>query len=142
MEAKALTTQDLTTDLTPNPTTAALDAVALTVVTDPAAPQPGQQAGQPADLADDMADDVPGELVTTEAARAVGPAFGQFGVAEPICAALAAAGIMNAFPIQALTLPIALDDHDVIGQARTGTGKTLAFAIPILQLLLSTSRGK
>jgi superfamily II DNA/RNA helicase len=143
MEAKALTTQDLTTDLTPNPTTAALDAVALTVVTDPAAaPLGAGHTGQPADLPDDMADDVPGELVTTEAARAVGPAFGQFGVAEPICAALAAAGITNAFPIQALTLPIALDDHDVIGQARTGTGKTLAFAIPILQHLLSTSRGK
>jgi len=37
-------------------------------------------------------------------------------------------------PIQAPTLPIALDGHDLIGQARTGTGKTLAFGIPILNI--------
>jgi len=69
-------------------------------------------------------------------------AFAEFGVAEPICAALAAAGITTAFPIQALTLPIALGGHDVIGQARTGTGKTLAFGIPILQHIAGTPRGK
>src|SRR5262249_18196256 len=67
--------------------------------------------------------------------------FGHFGVAEPICAALADAGITAAFPIQALTLPIALDNHDVIGQARTGTGKTFAFGIPVLQRLLGNPRG-
>jgi superfamily II DNA/RNA helicase len=37
------------------------------------------------------------------------------------------------FPIQALALPIALGGHDIIGQARTGTGKTFAFGIPLLQ---------
>ena len=143
MEAKALTTQDLTTDLTANPTTVPLDAVALTVAAEPAlqvtsSPEhtPGEQGrhlpGEP---------DIEGELVTTER-RAGDLAFDQFGVAEPICAALAAAGITTAFPIQALTLPIALDQHDVIGQARTGTGKTLAFAIPILQHLINTPRGK
>ena len=62
-------------------------------------------------------------------------AFRDFGIAEPICAALEAEGITTAFPIQALTLPIALDGHDVIGQARTGTGKTFAFGIPILERL-------
>src|SRR5215472_7488627 len=61
--------------------------------------------------------------------------FRDFGIAEPICAALEAEGITTAFPIQALTLPIALDGHDVIGQARTGTGKTFAFGIPILERL-------
>jgi len=59
--------------------------------------------------------------------------FRDFGIAEPICAALEAEGITKPFPIQALTLPIALDGHDLIGQARTGTGKTLAFGIPILE---------
>ena len=44
-------------------------------------------------------------------------------------------GIITAFPIQTLALPIALAGHDIIGQARTGTGKTLAFGIPILQQL-------
>jgi superfamily II DNA/RNA helicase len=67
-------------------------------------------------------------------------AFRDFGVAEPICAALEAEGIVNAFPIQALTLPIALDGHDLIGQARTGTGKTLAFGIPILERIHDAQR--
>ena len=40
---------------------------------------------------------------------------------------------MEAFAIQEMTLPIALMGTDLIGQARTGTGKTLAFAIPLLQ---------
>ncbi len=61
--------------------------------------------------------------------------FRELGVAEPICAALEAEGISTAFPIQSLTLPVALTGHDLIGQARTGTGKTLAFGIPILQRL-------
>jgi superfamily II DNA/RNA helicase len=46
---------------------------------------------------------------------------------------LAAQGITTAFPIQAMTLPLALTGADLIGQAKTGTGKTLAFGIPILQ---------
>ena len=49
---------------------------------------------------------------------------------------------MRAFPIQALTLPIALDGQDLIGQARTGTGKTLAFGIPLLQRLDENPGGK
>ena len=64
--------------------------------------------------------------------------FRDLGVAEPICAALEAAGIWQAFPIQALALPIALNGHDLIGQARTGTGKTLAFGIALLQRLDET----
>jgi superfamily II DNA/RNA helicase len=66
--------------------------------------------------------------------------FRDFGIAEPICAALEAGGIITAFPIQALTLPVALDGHDLIGQARTGTGKTLAFGIPILERIHQTPR--
>ena len=46
---------------------------------------------------------------------------------------LADAGITHPFPIQALTLPVALHGHDIIGQAKTGTGKTLGFGIPVLQ---------
>jgi superfamily II DNA/RNA helicase len=52
-----------------------------------------------------------------------------------IVAALEGAGITTAFPIQELTLPVALSGSDVIGQAKTGTGKTLGFAIPLLQRL-------
>ena len=61
--------------------------------------------------------------------------FSSLGVSEEICSGLAAAGILTTFPIQALTLPLALGGHDIIGQARTGTGKTLAFGIPLLQLV-------
>jgi superfamily II DNA/RNA helicase len=68
--------------------------------------------------------------------------FRDLGVAEPICAALESAGITTAFPIQALALPIALDGQDLIGQARTGTGKTLAFGIPLLQRLEETPGGQ
>jgi superfamily II DNA/RNA helicase len=66
--------------------------------------------------------------------------FRDFGIAEPICAALEAEGITKPFPIQALTLPIALDGHDLIGQARTGTGKTFAFGIPILERIQESPR--
>jgi len=68
--------------------------------------------------------------------------FRDLGVAEPICAALETAGITRAFPIQALTLPIALGGQDLIGQARTGTGKTLAFGVPLLQRLDESPGGK
>ena len=42
-------------------------------------------------------------------------------------------GIEDAFPIQEMTLSVALMGTDLIGQARTGTGKTLAFSIPLIQ---------
>ncbi|MGH3234106.1 MAG: DEAD/DEAH box helicase [Streptosporangiaceae bacterium] len=56
-------------------------------------------------------------------------------MSEAICSGLEAAGIFTTFPIQALTLPLALRGQDIIGQARTGTGKTLAFGVPLLELL-------
>jgi superfamily II DNA/RNA helicase len=68
--------------------------------------------------------------------------FRDLGVVEPICAALDAAGISTAFPIQALALPIALNGQDLIGQARTGTGKTLAFGVALLQRLGETPGGE
>jgi superfamily II DNA/RNA helicase len=59
--------------------------------------------------------------------------FADLGVDQVFCDAIAADGIVNAFPIQEITLPLALSGADVIGQARTGTGKTLAFGLPLLQ---------
>jgi superfamily II DNA/RNA helicase len=59
-------------------------------------------------------------------------------VDEVICTALEAAGIITTFPIQALTLPLAINGQDIIGQARTGTGKTLAFGVPILHRLATS----
>nr|WP_312857710.1 DEAD/DEAH box helicase [Brachybacterium aquaticum] len=59
--------------------------------------------------------------------------FADFDVRPDIVEALAAKGITTPFPIQALTLPVALKGRDIIGQAKTGTGKTLGFGIPLLQ---------
>jgi superfamily II DNA/RNA helicase len=78
--------------------------------------------------------------VEVPATAAPGKTFRDFGIAEPICAALEAKNITTAFPIQALTMQIALDGHDLIGQARTGTGKTFAFGIPILERIQETAR--
>ncbi|MFZ1382595.1 MAG: DEAD/DEAH box helicase [Scrofimicrobium sp.] len=59
--------------------------------------------------------------------------FADYDINPAIASALADAGIINPFPIQALTLPVALEGRDIIGQAKTGTGKTLGFGIPVLQ---------
>lgn len=59
--------------------------------------------------------------------------FADFGVSDPIVEALSDAGIDHPFPIQAMTLPVALSGADIIGQAKTGTGKTLGFGLPLLQ---------
>ena len=58
-----------------------------------------------------------------------------------IVAALAEAGITRTFAIQELTLPLALAGHDLIGQARTGTGKTLGFGVPMLQRVVPPAEG-
>jgi len=59
--------------------------------------------------------------------------FRELGVLPEICAALERGGITTPFAIQEMTLSVALMGTDLIGQARTGTGKTLAFGIPVLQ---------
>jgi superfamily II DNA/RNA helicase len=63
--------------------------------------------------------------------------FTDLGVLPEIADALESVGITSPFPIQEMTLPIALMGTDLIGQARTGTGKTLAFAIPVLQRIVA-----
>ncbi|MDK8790501.1 DEAD/DEAH box helicase [Corynebacterium sp. MSK039] len=63
---------------------------------------------------------------------APGPTFRSLGVAAEIAEALEQAGMPTAFAIQELTLPIALRGDDLIGQARTGMGKTLGFGVPLL----------
>ena len=69
---------------------------------------------------------------STEAPN-IPPTFAALGVANPIVEALAEHGITTAFPIQEMCLGLALEGRDVIGQAKTGTGKTLGFGIPLLQ---------
>ncbi|MGD9618390.1 MAG: DEAD/DEAH box helicase [Mycolicibacterium sp.] len=68
-----------------------------------------------------------------------GPSFAQLGVREEIVRALAEAGIEHPFAIQELTLPLALAGEDLIGQARTGMGKTYAFGVPLLHGITTDS---
>jgi superfamily II DNA/RNA helicase len=61
--------------------------------------------------------------------------FTDLGIAPDIVDALAGKGIVDAFPIQEQTIPLALSGQDIIGQAKTGTGKTFGFGLPIIQRL-------
>jgi superfamily II DNA/RNA helicase len=68
--------------------------------------------------------------------------FEDLGVIPEIVEALATIGIEHPFPIQSLSIPIAIGGTDMIGQARTGTGKTLAFGISLLQrIIVPTDEG-
>jgi len=58
--------------------------------------------------------------------------FAQLGLSEPVMQAVAAVGYETPSPIQAATIPAMLEGRDVLGQAQTGTGKTAAFALPVL----------
>lgn len=67
--------------------------------------------------------------------------FDSLGLAPPVLQGLKDAGFTHCTPIQALTLPIALKGKDVAGQAQTGTGKTAAFLLVILEKLLQSDAG-
>ena len=87
------------------------------------------------------------EILTTETTTAAPvettPAelatFASIGVLPDIVDALAEVNIVHPFPIQQMSIPIALTGTDMIGQARTGTGKTLAFGITALQRIIVRS---
>jgi superfamily II DNA/RNA helicase len=66
--------------------------------------------------------------------------FAQLGVRDEIVRSLSEKGIEHPFAIQELTLPLALDGDDLIGQARTGMGKTLAFGVPLLERITNGDR--
>ncbi|HAI46398.1 MAG TPA: ATP-dependent RNA helicase, partial [Stenotrophomonas sp.] len=61
--------------------------------------------------------------------------FAQLGLSEPVMQAVTAIGYETPSPIQAATIPAMLEGRDVLGQAQTGTGKTAAFALPVLSNL-------
>ncbi len=60
------------------------------------------------------------------------PAFADLGLPAALVEALAEIGYERPSPIQAACIPVLLEGHDVLGQAQTGTGKTAAFALPLL----------
>src|SRR5690606_227762 len=66
--------------------------------------------------------------------------FKNFGIIDPIRKAVNDIGYPLATPIQTQATPLILEGKDIIGCAQTGTGKTAAFALPILQLLESDTK--
>ncbi|HET9654718.1 MAG TPA: DEAD/DEAH box helicase, partial [Kineosporiaceae bacterium] len=106
--------------------------------------EPGEGYGHADDFDDDLdGEDLEGDEDDLEEASEIDdepepapvhqPTFADCGVRADIVASLDRVGITHPFPIQAMTLPVALTGHDIIGQAKTGTGKTLGFGIPLLQ---------
>lgn len=69
-------------------------------------------------------------------------AFNKLGLTEPILKALGDEGYANPTPIQQQSIPLILEKRDLLGCAQTGTGKTAAFALPILQLLHEENRNE
>ncbi|WP_210506765.1 DEAD/DEAH box helicase [Naasia sp. SYSU D00057] len=61
--------------------------------------------------------------------------FTDLGIDQDMVDALASKGIIEPFPIQQQTIPLGLSGQDIIGQAKTGTGKTFGFGLPIVQRL-------
>ncbi|WP_433685583.1 DEAD/DEAH box helicase [Nocardia sp. CA-119907] len=69
------------------------------------------------------------------------PSFAELGVRDEIVRALGEIGIERTFAIQELTLPLALAGEDLIGQARTGMGKTFGFGVPLLHRITTADSG-
>ena len=65
--------------------------------------------------------------------------FAQLGVPTPVIAALAVTGVTAPFPIQAVTLTDSLAGRDLLGRGKTGSGKTIAFAIPLVAALAKST---
>lgn len=73
---------------------------------------------------------------------AAATSFTDLGVPDDLIGALGAAGITTPFPIQVLTIPDAIAGRDVCGQAQTGSGKTIAFGIPLIERTGESAPGR
>ena len=83
-----------------------------------------------------MTDTSPAPGAAPEAAPAPAPLFNTLPLDAKLLRAVADAGYQAMTPIQAKAIPIVLEGRDVMGAAQTGTGKTAAFTIPLLQKML------
>jgi ATP-dependent RNA helicase RhlE len=68
--------------------------------------------------------------------------FNGFGIAPKLLEKMDSLGFKNPTPIQQKTIPVAIDGKDIIGIAQTGTGKTLAFGVPMVQRILQSKTAK
>jgi len=81
------------------------------------------------------------QLAATAPVRPDSPTFTELGARPETVAALTDVGIIRSFAIQEYAIPIALRGTDLIGQAPTGTGKTLGFGVPLLERVRSVDEG-
>ena len=98
------------------------------------------------DLPENDFDDFENDLASEredgdDTATETGSGFAELGLAPGLLGVLAELGYESPSPIQAEAIPSLIDGRDLLGQAATGTGKTAAFALPMLQRLSETDRG-
>src|SRR5579872_257159 len=67
--------------------------------------------------------------------------FTNFGLSSPVMEGVKAMGYVEPTPIQLRAIPLALEGRDVIGSAQTGTGKTAAFGLPMIERLMHRTEG-
>lgn len=99
---------------------------------DPRAANPANVHGVPETVVP-LPEKMPTQWV--DAASTQGVTFAQLGVCGQLLKQLEAAGFTHPFPVQVATIPSALRGADVLGKARTGSGKTIAFGLAVLQRL-------
>lgn len=88
-----------------------------------------------------VVDEAIGKVIQEDVTDAEPPlTFASLGLGDELWRVLAAKGIETPSPVQAAAIPVGLAGSDVLAQARTGTGKTLAFGLPMLQRLHETAR--
>jgi len=68
--------------------------------------------------------------------------FNELNLVEPLLEAIKKRGYIEATPIQEQAIPLIMDGRDIIGSSQTGTGKTAAFALPILQKIALGGKSK
>ncbi|WP_222683039.1 DEAD/DEAH box helicase [Rhodococcoides corynebacterioides] len=102
-----------------------------------------REAGPLSKITVDHENDAPAETTVSAALDTTHtpPTFAELGVHPQIVRGLAEIGIDRTFAIQELTLPLALAGDDLIGQARTGMGKTFGFGVPLLHRLATGPAG-
>lgn len=91
-----------------------------------------QEEIQSDDHVEENSPEAPAPLQSEEPVK-IGKDFSDLGIIEPLCDACKELKFTKATPIQAEAIPLALQGRDIIGLAETGSGKTAAFALPILQ---------
>ena len=99
-------------------------------------PKVAKRSETPEDVGEtskDVSADAADAVDTPEAAEEVPKSFQDLGVIDSLCDACTALGYKVSTPIQREAIPLALQGRDLIGLAETGSGKTAAFALPILQ---------